>query len=128
MRKTVILCMMVFILSSTFADENSIELGNTSLSLQLFIYNNNHNNIFIDSNTNSFYYNNKYFTINYPVIINQNNRPEFISSQEKIITLFGPIIFNTLIIMDRQERELYNNMWEKQLQEEKMHHGIFSVY
>jgi uncharacterized BrkB/YihY/UPF0761 family membrane protein len=42
------------------------------------------------------------------------------------IAFFSGIIMYAGSSMNRQEREVYNNMWEQQLQEERMYREIFS--
>jgi hypothetical protein len=138
MKKIVILWIMFFtIFSHTFADENLIEFRNIGFSWQLFIYHNKNQNIdFIDLNPLFFSNGNKYFSINYLGNISQNNSSQSTqrisaNSEVNAFSILGSIIlFSGLIYagssMNRQEREIYNNTWEQQLQEERMQRNLFN--
>ena len=136
MRKTIILWMMFFmIFSYAFADDNTIESGNNSFSWQLFYQENSQNMDFLALNPMFFYNNNEYFVINFIENISKNNRPQNIqrrdtNSVENNFCLVGSILFFTGVgyvhsSMSRQERMIYNNRWEQQVEEEKMYRRIF---
>jgi hypothetical protein len=136
MKKIVVLWIMFFsIFSYTFADENLIEFGSISLSCQLFIYQNNNQNIdFIALNPMFFNNGNKYFSINYLENISQNNRSQnnqriYADSQVNAFSIIGSIIFASGLIyasstMNRQEREINNDMWKQQREMENIYRNI----
>jgi hypothetical protein len=137
MKKIVILWIIFFtIFSSAFADENLIELKNICFSWQLFIYQNNNQNIdFIDLNPMFFNNGNKYFSKNYLENVSQNNRSQktqriYTNSQaDDIFCIFGSIIFISGTIyagssMNRQEREISNDMWKQQREMENIYRNI----
>jgi hypothetical protein len=135
MRKIVILWIMFFsIFSFIFADENVIEFENIYFSWQLFTCQKN-NMDFAALNPMFFNSGNKYFSINYFEDFNQNNRSQNTQNistdyEVNIFSILGSIAFISGIIyagssMNRQEREVYNNIWEQQLREEKMYREIF---
>ncbi|MDR1838592.1 MAG: hypothetical protein LBQ93_03280 [Treponema sp.] len=134
MRKIVILWIMFFtIFSYTFADENLIELGNISFRLQSFIYqsfiyqNNNQNIDFTALNPMFFYNGNEYFQKN----IFENNRlqntQEYTNFQSNNSNIFGSLIFSLVLDYARSSmyRDVYNNRWEQQVEEERMYRRLF---
>jgi hypothetical protein len=139
MKRIVILWIMFFtIFSYTFADENLIEFKNISFSLPSFIYqsdNRDNQNIdFIDLNPMFFSNGNKYFSINYLENVSQNNRSQnnqriYTDSQINIFSIFGSIIYISGMVyadstMDRQKREISNDMWKQQREMENIYRNI----
>ena len=144
MRKIVILWIMFFtIFSYTFADENLIESGNISFKLQSFIYQNNNQNINFTALNPMFFYNGyEYFQKN----IFKNNRlqdtqkytnfqsnnglqntQEYTNFQPSNSNIFGSLIFSLILDYARSSmyRDVYNNRWEQQVEEERMYRRLF---
>ena len=141
MKKVVFLWTIFFtIFSYTSADENLIEFENIGFRWQLFINQNNNPNIdfialnpmFFDNDNDN---GNDYFLINFLENISQNNRSQNTqrintNSQGKNFNIFSTIIFLAGTIyansfMNRQEREVYNNRWTQQIDEERTYRRIF---
>jgi hypothetical protein len=73
MKKIIILWIMFFtFFSFTLADENVSEFENIHFGWQLFIFQNNHQNIDFIALNPLFFNSNKYFSINYLGKISQN--------------------------------------------------------
>ena len=135
MKKITVLWVMFFIIfSQIYADENSDIFKNISFRWQLYNYQENNQKVNYTNLNPMFYDNYLSVTLTNNIKLDdtfQNKRSMQTISQENNINLFATIIYagaiiTSLFAMDRQDREIHNEMWKQQREIENNYRRFFS--